>query len=212
MANAWLTIPLKDYEQHMNSAAVQQLGVLSELFLHTLDYCRPESVAVLGIAGGNGLEQINPAMTRRVCGIDLNPDYLEAARQRFRNLPGLELLCVDLAEQEVEMAPVQLAHAALIFEHAGMERCLDNALNMVAAGGRLSVVLQLPSCSREENISVTSPVSIQKLRPHFRLIEPAQFVECVEGRGFHIEREAQKPLPSGKGFWVGVFRRTIYSV
>jgi len=35
--------------------------------------------------------------------------------------------------------------AALIFEHAGLDRCLENAVNMVAPGAALSVVLQLPS-------------------------------------------------------------------
>ena len=67
----------------MSSDSVQQLSTLSELFRQALAYCHPESVAVLGVAGGNGLEQIQPDATRRIYGIDLNPDYLEATRQRF---------------------------------------------------------------------------------------------------------------------------------
>jgi len=49
MSNPWLSIPLQDYEGHMGSAGVQQLSVLSELFKRALDYCLPESVAVLGV-------------------------------------------------------------------------------------------------------------------------------------------------------------------
>ena len=33
----------------------------------------------------------------------------------------------------------------LIFEHAGLDQCLENAIALVAPGGTLSVVLQLPS-------------------------------------------------------------------
>jgi hypothetical protein len=43
------------------------------------------------------------------------------------------------------LEPVQLVHAALVFEHAGVDDCLDNALSMIAPGGNLSVVLQMPA-------------------------------------------------------------------
>ena len=77
MSNPWLTIPLADYEGHMKSADVQQLDVLSELFAETLAYCHPVSVAVLGMAGGNGLDRVDGAITRRIVGLDVNPLYLD---------------------------------------------------------------------------------------------------------------------------------------
>jgi hypothetical protein len=46
MANPWLSIPLCDYEAHMGSAEVRQLGALSELFAEALRRCRPESAAI----------------------------------------------------------------------------------------------------------------------------------------------------------------------
>src|SRR5258708_20737207 len=95
MSNPWLSIPLEDYEGHMASAGVQQLGVLSELFKRALDRCLPESVAVLGVAGGNGLEQINCAATKRIVGVDINQRYLDKAQRRFGNLAGLELASCD---------------------------------------------------------------------------------------------------------------------
>jgi hypothetical protein len=64
---------------------------------------------------------------------------------------GLELYCLDLAEQIVDVEPVHLVHAALIFEHAGIVRCLENAVRLVAAGGALSVVLEL---ARESHANV----------------------------------------------------------
>ncbi len=66
MSSPWLFIPLEDYAGHMASPGVQQLSVLAELFKRALDYCLPESVAVLGVAGGNGLEQVDYTATERV--------------------------------------------------------------------------------------------------------------------------------------------------
>jgi hypothetical protein len=97
MANPWLSIPLEDYEGHMNSREVHQLDALSELFAEALACCRPQSVAVLGIAGGNGLDRIDRTITKRIVGLDVNPSYLEAVRHRYSSSEDLELWCVDLA-------------------------------------------------------------------------------------------------------------------
>jgi hypothetical protein len=78
MSNPWLGIPLGDYEGHMGSAEVGQLPVLAELFKCALDHCRPKSVAVLGVAGGNGLEQIDCSITKRIVGVDINRQYIFA--------------------------------------------------------------------------------------------------------------------------------------
>src|SRR5262245_36739635 len=98
MSNPWLSIPLEDYEGHMGAAGVQQLAALAELFKCTLDRCLPDSVAVLGIAGGNGLEQIDPAVTKRIVGVDLNQRYLDEVGHRFATLPGLALHCRDVSK------------------------------------------------------------------------------------------------------------------
>src|SRR5262245_2509414 len=106
----------------MGSPDVQQLTVLAELFKRALDYCLPESVAVLGVAGGNGLEQIDGAATKRVVGVDINQRYLDEVQRRFGSgrVAGLELYCSDLAERGLRLPPVALVHAALIFEHMGL--------------------------------------------------------------------------------------------
>jgi hypothetical protein len=43
--------------------------------------------------------------------------------------------------------PVELVHAALILEQAGIVRCLENAERLVAAGGALSVLPRLANDS-----------------------------------------------------------------
>jgi hypothetical protein len=147
MSNPWLSIPLNDYEGHMSSPGVQQLTALAELFKRALDYCLPESVAVLGVAGGNGLEQIDGSVTKRIVGVDINQRYLDEVQRRIGSgrLAGLELYCRDLAAGDLRISAVALVHAALIFEHTGLGAALDNALSLVAPGGYLSVVVQLPS-------------------------------------------------------------------
>src|SRR5581483_8809374 len=195
LGNPWLALPLEDYEDHMTSDPVQQMNALAELFGEALSIRRPESVAVFGVAGGNGLERLDPAVTRRVCAIDINPDYLAAVRTRYPNVPGLALHCLDLAEEHVRLAPVQLVHAALIFEHAGQGRCLDNAIDLVAPGGALSIVLQMPSAV-EAAVGGDSRPSIQTLKDDFRLIEVDAFIHQVEGRGFRLAQSSRRPVAS----------------
>jgi hypothetical protein len=86
MPNPWLAISLEDYEGHMGSDDVRQLEPLSDLFRCALDLCRPESVAVLGIAGGNGLERVDPTITKRIVGVDIHAGYLGVVQQRYRNV------------------------------------------------------------------------------------------------------------------------------
>jgi len=204
MSSPWLEVPLEDYEGHMLSPEVAQLPVLADLFAEALASRRPASVAVLGVAGGNGLDRIDPALTKRVVGIDCNPIFLGAVRGRYAGLAGLEVHCVDLAREMVEAEPVNLVHAALVFEHAGTGLCLENAVRMVDTGGALSVVLQLPS---EQAVSPSAYASIQMLRSNFVYVEPGELRAALELRGLLLERESRRDLPEGKAFWAGIFTR-----
>jgi len=206
MANPWLRVPLGDYEAHMKSAAVAQYGPLADLFAAALELRRPRSVAIFGLAGGNGLERIDPNLTTRIVGVDLNPLYLEAARHRFGAALDLQLHCLDLANVAADLEPVELVHAALIFEHAGVGLCLENAIRLVAPGGALSIVLQLPGDSAP-NVAATPFASIQRLAPHFVLVDPAWLRQRIETSGLCFQQESRKSLPGGKAFWMGIFAR-----
>lgn len=206
MANPWLAVPLADYEGHMQAPDVAQLHVLAELFAQALAYCRPNSVAIIGIAGGNGLDRIDPSITARIVGLDIHPDYLAEARRRFAPQLALDLHCVDLAAQEIYLHPVQLVHAALVFEHAGTDLCLRNALSLVAPGGVLSVVLQLPSESAPA-VAGSPFSSMQKLKAAFSLVDPTWLCQNLAARNFQIVQESRHALPAGKSFWHGLFRQ-----
>ncbi|MEZ5366042.1 MAG: class I SAM-dependent methyltransferase [Bryobacterales bacterium] len=206
MLNPWLNVPLGDYEGHMGSPSVAQLAALSDLFAAALELCQPDSLAILGIAGGNGLERIDAGLTKRIVGVDIHPDYLRTVGERFAHLP-LRLHCVDLETSRVPEAPVSLVHAALIFEHAGMGACLRSALQLVSEGGRLSVVLQLPSAG-QARISPTPFASIKALGDCFELIDPTALRHAVESQGLALCHEATWALPAGKALWHAVFQRS----
>jgi hypothetical protein len=204
----WLQVPLDDYERHMRSAAVGQLAVLDALFREAVVRWRPESVAILGIAGGNGLDAIDPSVTRRVVGIDINRDYLAETDRRYGQALPLELHALDLTTQSPDMAPVALVHAALIFEHTGLEHCLDNAIRLLAPHGHLSVVLQLPSTS-EAAVGAHAPQSLQALARDFTFIDPPTLVTALDARGCRSVDELRRFLPGGKAFWMGCFEKQV---
>jgi len=191
----------------MNEPHVAQLNALADLFEETLMKCSPDSVAILGIAGGNGLSRIDPVVTTRIVGVDINPTYLEAVRNRFQAKLPLTLHCLDLAVEVVPEAPVALVHAALIFEHVGTGGCLDSAVSLVAPVGYLSMVLQLPSSNAEPNVAPSQYPAVQTLSEHFRLVEPDYMRQTMELRGFELQHETQRALPAGKRFWLAIFRR-----
>jgi hypothetical protein len=115
-------------------------------------------------------------------------------------------MCADLAEQVGGSAPVQLVHAALVFEHAGIGPCLDNVLSLVGDGGSLSIVLQLPS-DTAPGVSKSQFASMQILSAGFAMIDPASLRAKIEARGFHVVHESRRALPAGKAFWMGIFAR-----
>jgi trans-aconitate methyltransferase len=207
MMNPWLALPLEDYEGHMGSAAVNQLVPLADLFGEALARLRPRSVAVLGVAGGNGLEHVDGSFTTRVVAVDVNQAYLDATRARYPELRGLELHCADLAgDQPLDVDPVSLVHAALLFEHAGIERCLEHAVALVAPGGHLSVVLQLPSTGQHA-VTPTAFASMATLADDFTFVDPHQLRRVLAQRGLRLSHQARLTLGTGKTFWSGYFER-----
>jgi hypothetical protein len=204
MRNPWLDIPLQDYEGHMNSPNVAQLAALADLFEEALAYCRPESVAILGIAGGNGLDRIDLNVTKRIVGIDIHSAYLDTIRARYPQLP-LTLHCFDLEQGTLDEKSVALVHAALIFEHAGTGQCLQNAASLVAPGGHLAVVLQLPS-SVQADVSPTQFKTMLSLAEQFHLVDPAHLQQSLESLGLKLQHQTRRALPSGKAFWLGIFQ------
>lgn len=194
----------------MNAPSVQQAQALANFFDDALTLCRPGEVAILGVAGGNGLDRIDRTCTRRIVAVDINQQYLDTARQRYANLPGLELHNIDLSATAISLSAVDLVFAALIFEHAGIELCLENAVRLVAPNGFLAVVLQLPS-KVVDAVSSTGIASMEQLKSTFRLIEPSLLVARLMRYGFTLAEERSRAALR-KAFWMGLFKRSQVSL
>ena len=78
------------------------------------------SIAVIGCAGGNGLDKVAGRTVERVVAVDVNPDYIEQTRARYaQRLLGLELVCADAQSESLFYGAVDFTYAALLFEYVG---------------------------------------------------------------------------------------------
>ena len=207
MIHPWLLVPPDDYEAHMKLPQVGQLPVLAELIREDLERFQPRSLAVFGCATGNGFEHIEPAVTQRVTGVDINPKYLETLSNRhMRRLPGLRLIESDILALEAPDEPFDLVHAALIFEYVDPAAALEIVTSWIGPSGNLTVILQLPSNSSNP-VTSTPYESVRVLSPLLKLVEPDQFEQLARERGLSSVDSRSIALPSGKAFHVTRWRK-----
>jgi len=141
--NAWLKIPLADYKGHMSLPAVGQAQMIADQFDRALDQWAPTSLAVIGCAGGNGLDRIASSRVKRVIALDVNPDYIERTRARYaRRLEGLDLICADVQSESLVYDPVDFTYAALLFEYVDVQSTLKTLKRNSRPGAVLTTVLQ----------------------------------------------------------------------
>ncbi|HMF42336.1 MAG TPA: class I SAM-dependent methyltransferase [Polyangia bacterium] len=200
----WLAIPAGDYEGHMGTAGVDQLGPLRAILADAYGQIRPARLAVLGCGTGNGLDVVDPAHTQRFVGVDLNPDYVALARQRQARLAGVaEWICADAATCALDPAGFDLIHAALLFEYVDPAAIVPRIAGWLAPGGVLSVVLQLPG--GEAPISETGFESLQSLSALMALVPPERFRDLATRAGLTETSSRRIPLSRGKAFWAATF-------
>jgi SAM-dependent methyltransferase len=203
----WLQIPLADYEAHMAASEVDQASLLADVLSAVLRRFRPASVAVIGCAGGNGFDRIDPLTTTRVVGVDINPEYLEAtARRHSADFQHLVLYNIDIARDKLGTAPVDLIYAALIFEYVDVAAALRNLLSLCREAGRLVIVLQLPS-SLLPAITPTPIPTIMGLASVMKLVDPSFLVEAARDMGFALVESTAITSSMGKQFAVHVYQR-----
>jgi SAM-dependent methyltransferase len=207
MESPWLHIPLADYEAHMAASSVDQAGLIAEVFSAVLQRFRPASVAVIGCAGGNGFDRIDPRTTTRVIGMDINPEYLDAtARRHSGDFNELVLRNADIGGDESHLEPVDLSFAALILEYVDVAGALRNLWSLCREAGHLAVVLQLPS-SLLAPISPTAIPSIMQLASVMKLVDPEALVELARGIGFALLESTRVTSSTGKQFAIHVYQR-----
>jgi SAM-dependent methyltransferase len=203
--NPWTVVPAADYERHMGPEGVDQLGPLSAIFQEVYLATQPDRLLLLGCATGNGLEHVNPAVTQRIVGVDVNLQYLGIARQRFMHLGAkLELFCSEAEKFRAQPGSFDLVHAALLLEYLHPEVLVRKVAEWLADEGTCSVVLQLPGGEGPQPPSKT----MQIISKAMKLVSPDELTRLFEHYGLSRKRARTVPLRHGKSFWVAAFGRS----
>jgi SAM-dependent methyltransferase len=200
--NPWIRIPAGDYEGHMNLPGVAQTDFLNGIFNSALCKHDATSVALLGCATGNGLENIQCESTKYLTVIDINPEFIEILKTKYGHLESiLEPVCADLKNYKLKEKSFTLIFAGLIFEYLEYQSLLESISSALTSKGVLVCVLQLPS----ENISAISESpfqSLKQLQPIMKLVSPEQFLSAAEKFGLKPFDQKIETLPSGKSFFI----------
>lgn len=166
----------------------------------------PSSVAIIGCAGGNGFDCAVATSVTRVVGVDINPQYIERARERYKGrIPGLELHVADIQVLESRFDPVELIYVALVLEYVELGRAMSVLRNHCNTNGVLAVLCQLP----HETITHVSPspyTSLQRLSPGMRLISQEELQQQASHAGFAPINSRMSVATGGKRFRMDEFR------
>ncbi|MBI5951088.1 MAG: class I SAM-dependent methyltransferase [Chloroflexi bacterium] len=207
MTNPWLQIPAADYEGHMSSPEIAQQQFLARTFQESLGKYESGSIAMLGCTTGNGLEHIDPAVTKKVTAVDINPEYLEILRRRHARLvAGLEVVEADLETCALESSAYSLVFAGLIFEYVQPQILLPKIAGWLRDGGVMVAVLQLPA-KNHTKVSQSRFESLKALAPIMQLVPPRQFKSIANDAGLMEAESKTVHLESGKPFYIGTYAK-----
>ena len=196
MSNPWESISLSDYENHMSLETVMQLQTLNNMMDVQLNAYPADSVMILGVAGGNGLEHINAEKYSVVYGVDVNPEYLQEVRKRYSHLDVLlKLICIDLINERDRLPQADLVIANLLIEYIGYEY-FRNVIKQVSPK-YISCGIQV---NTSEGFVSDSPYlhSFDGLKSIHHQIETAELTEHMNNIGYNKISENEYPLPNGK--------------
>jgi len=206
MKNPWLDIPLSDYEAHMALPGVAQAQLLAEILADQLQSLQPRSLAVIGCAGGNGFERIDPGLTLRVVGVDLNGLYLKEARNRFqKTFRALQLVEGDIQTGAVSFDPVEMIYAAMILEYVNVDATFLQMRRLLDPAGILVTVIQLSNADIPA-VTRSSYSSLQSLASIMRFIAPEYLSEVARRNGLTQTSSSTRKASGGKVFQVQNFR------
>ena len=197
MSNPWEEISLDDYEKHMSLDSVRQLQALDSIMKEQFAAYPVETAAVLGIAGGNGLEHIGIDKFRTVYGVDINADYLRAVTQRYTELSGvLDCLHIDLINEAEKLPQAQLLIANLLIEYIGYEAFQRAVLQ--TAPRYVSCVIQINT--DEEQWVSESPYlqAFDRLDEVHHQMEEKELKAAMNEIGYSLILQESYPLPNGK--------------
>jgi len=198
MNNPWEKIDLDIYETHMSSDSVFQLQTLNEITRQQLTRYKHSKVAILGIAAGNGLENIDRNSTEKVYGFDVNSKYLDICKQRYLHFEDiLELICCDLSDVQTKLPNTNILICNLIIEYLGIENFVKLIRNNKKNVEIISSVIQ----KNNNSCFVSSSNLYSAFDPILTIhndINDRNLIDAFEEIEFDCIQKEMYPLPNGK--------------
>jgi hypothetical protein len=157
-------------------------------------------LAVLGVAGGNGLESLDRATVRRLVALDFNPDYLALCTRRYAaSFAQFQPVLHDLSQGPPLITPVECIFAGLVLEYLRVEPFCAYLASLLTVGGHFAALLQLPSPALPE-VSPSPFSSLTRLESVFSFVPPAALQDSLCAHGFSRIAVDRYDLDSGKSF------------
>ena len=188
--------------------SVGQAQLLASALQRTVAQLQPCSLAVLGVAGGNGLEALDRSLVRRVVALDVNPDYLALCSRRYgASFTEFEPVLHDLSQGPPGITPVECVFAGLVLEYVCVELFCGYLRSLLTAGGSFAALLQLPSPKLPE-VSPSPFTSLTRLESVFSFVHPASLHDRLSAHGFSRIVSDRYNLASGKSFYYASYQAT----
>ena len=205
--NPWQCIALTDYENHMALPEVGQASMLAAEFARAVADAHPRDLALVGCAGGNGLEQLIGTPFDRVICVDINASYVEQLRARYQpQITNLECCACEL-ERFRTRGSVDLVFGGLVFEYTRLDEAIESVALLLSAGGAFVALIQMPA----RGVPTVSPSpfahALSGVADVFRYVVPKVLIEGSAKRGLVACGQRRVVLDSGKSFTVLTFRK-----
>lgn len=196
MPNPWTKIDINTYESHMSLNNVYQLQTMNQIMRSQFCSFSAQSIMILGIAGGNGLEHIDPDKITTVYGVDINKNYLTTCKERYPALNGvLQTLCIDLTHDTTLLPHADLLIANLLIEYIGYEWFQSAVKNVHPK--YVSCVIQV---NKDENFVSDSPYihAFDHLDEVLHSTEETKLIEKMHDIGYQLNYSSESELPNEK--------------
>ena len=197
MSNPWKDISLSDYEKHMSLDSVMQLQSMNQTMKSQFEDYDVNTVMILGIAGGNGLEHIDTEKYQAVYGVDINESYLQAVLDRYKNLDGmLKCLNLDIVNEADLLPEAELLIANLLVEYFGYD-AFSNAV-MKVKPQYVSCVIQINETEKQWVSDSPYIHTFDRLDRVHCQIEKSKLTEKMNHIGYKLIKKSADVLPNGK--------------
>lgn len=196
MKNPWEEIKLSDYENHMKLNTIMQQQYLSAIMKRQFYQYPVKTIMVLGVAGGNGLEHIDPERIEKVYGVDINQEYLAACKERYKSLSGvLECLHADLMSENTVLPHSDLVIADLFIEYVGY-KCFEGIIRKIKPK-YVSAVIQINTDNSFVSDSPYLHAFDQLDRIHHQMDE-ISLSEAMDSVDYQLIDKEERRLPNKK--------------